>query len=352
MAVGMTSILASSPAAPGLGTLPLEGLALAAGAGPVDAGAGSGAVEDVLDIRVPPPAASATAEAGDAISIRELVRMEGSDAAVALYRVALRGGGLLMLRGEDVTARTDFTPQEFIELQFVAGAADSRQDLVVVARISRPDGSGIVDSTPAQVAVEVTGRRSLNAAAALRTAPDPEDAAVLRLAREAAVYRGFTGQARPALASVGDITARAGDSFSLRELLQPTSGAEPALYRVALRGGGTLMLRGEDVTARTDFTHQEFRELQFVAGEAGSLQELVIIARTGRPDGQGGLQGMVDSLPLRILAAVTGTRSLNAALALRTAPGPDEAAVLKLAREAGGYDGFTGQARPVLDLLA
>jgi hypothetical protein len=67
MAAGMTSILASSPAAPGLGTLPVEGLALAAGA---DSG-----------------------EAGDAISIRELVRMEGSDAAVALYRMGYAAAG-------------------------------------------------------------------------------------------------------------------------------------------------------------------------------------------------------------------------------------------------------------------
>jgi hypothetical protein len=82
------------------------------------------------------------------------------------------------------------------------------------------------------------------------------------------------------------------------------------------------MLRGEDVTARTGA-----RTARAACKHGGQPA----LAHPGGGDGHALAQ-----------------RRPGAA----TAPGPDEAAVLKLAREAGVYSSFAGQARPVLDLLA
>jgi hypothetical protein len=125
---------------------------------------------------------------------------------------------------------------------------------------------------------------------------------------------------------VGDFTAQAGDLFALNSLYDAGGGvfAEGAFYRVAMRddpsgtGGGRLILNGEDVTGRTEFTGLEFNALQFLAGPAGSAQDLLVVARTARADGSGGLTGIVDSPAVEITARVTGTRSINAMGALRS----------------------------------
>jgi hypothetical protein len=193
------------------------------------------ASQDVLDIRVPLPGGTFTAEAGDSLSLSELYDA-GPNAwsNVASYRVALRddpatpGGGRLLLRGVDVTDRTDFTPAEFNELQFIAGPDGARSDLVVVARSGKPDGQGgltsIVDSPAVQITASTTGTRSLNAAAALRTTPGADEAAFLRVAQEAALFAG-AGGTRPSLSTV--ITAD--DPALPLERLAERAGAFQAL---------------------------------------------------------------------------------------------------------------------------
>ncbi|WP_149540014.1 hypothetical protein [Siccirubricoccus phaeus] len=308
-----------------------------------------------------------TAEADDSLSVRELFDA-GPDAwdKVALYRVGLRddpstpGGGRLLLRGEDVTGRTDFTPAEFNELQFIAGPDGAKTDLVVVARSGTPDGKGglrsIVDSPAVQITASTTGTRSINAAAALRSLPGEDEAAFLRIAQDAALFSGVGTQTRPGLTTVGNFTAEADDSLSVRELFDAGAGAwdKVALYRVGLRddpstpGGGRLLLRGEDVTGRTDFTPAEFNELQFIAGPDGAKTDLVVVARSGTPDGKGGLRSIVDSPAVQITASTTGTRSINAAAALRSLPGEDEAAFLRIAQDAALFSGLGSQTRPAL----
>ncbi|WP_165943679.1 hypothetical protein, partial [Roseicella aquatilis] len=158
-------------------------------------------------------------------------------------------------------------------------------------------------------------------AAALRSVPEPGDAeaAFLRVAQDAALFTGL-GKTRPSLGTVGNVTADAGDSLGLRDLFDAGAGAWDSIarYRVALRddpatpGGGRLLLRGQDVSGRVDFTPAEFNELQFVAGPDGARTDLVVVARQGTPDGKGGLSGIVDSPAVQITASTTGTRSLNA----------------------------------------
>ncbi|MEN0074503.1 MAG: hypothetical protein AAGC69_08970 [Paracraurococcus sp.] len=341
----------------------------ASSASSAKAGATSGSVtapRDVLDVRVPLPGGTFTTEAGDSLGLRDL--FDAGDNAydtIARYRVALRddpstpGGGRLMLRGEDVTDRIDFTPAEFNELQFVAGPDGARTDLVVVARQGKSDGKGgligIVDSPAVQITASTTGTRSINAAAALRTPPEPGDgdAAFLRVAQGSALFNGLGGTTtRPSLSTAGNFTAEAGDSLGLRDLFDAGDNAYDtvALYRVALRddpdspGGGRLMLRGEDVTSRIDFTPAEFNELQFVAGPNGAGTDLVVVARQGKSDGKGGLTGIVDSPAVQITASTTGTRSINAAAALRTPPEPGDgdAAFLRVAQGSALFNGLGG----------
>ncbi|HEY8610768.1 MAG TPA: hypothetical protein VIL69_05680, partial [Roseomonas sp.] len=221
--------------------------------------AGNSGKADIVDIRVPLPAGAFTARAGDSYSVRELF---GSPSA-ELMRVALRGegGGRLLLRGEDVTGQTDFGPLDFNELQFVAGTDGSAQEIVAVARKGTKDESGvwrnIGDSEPVQITARVTGIRSLDAAAALRTEPGmgAADADFIAVAQDAAVFAVFGSRTAPILSAAGNITLKAGDSVALHDLFSTSGKAGTALYRVALRGdegspGGVLLLNGEEVTHR------------------------------------------------------------------------------------------------------
>jgi hypothetical protein len=311
-------------------------------------------------------AGNVTLKAGDAVALHDLFSVAGKTGA-ALYRVALRQdedspGGALVLNGTDVTDRTDFTPEEFNNLQFIAGPAGSAQDLLVVARAGTKGEDGtwrnIVDSPATEITASVTGTRSANAASALRTAVDPADgdANFLRVAQEATIFAPLGSRTAPTVSGAGEITVKAGDSLSLHDLF-PTSGkTEAALYRVALRddpdgpSGGRLMLNGEDVTARTDFSPVEFLGLQYVAGPEGGAQDLMVVARAGTPDGKGGLTGIADSPPALLRAAVTGTRSLNTAEALRTPvdPAASDADFMKVASEAALYAPLGSQVAPGL----
>jgi len=305
-------------------------------------------------------------KAGDTLALHDLFTA-GGKAATALYRVALRDDGArpgarLLLAGEDVTGRTDFTPEEFVNLQFRAGPAGGVPEILVVARAGTrgADGSwtGLVDSPAVAVTAAATGTRSANVAPALRGAVDPADpdAGFLRVAQEAAIFAGTTARPAPALSPVGDIGVKLGDSLSLRDLFPATGKVEPALYRVALRddpagpAGGRLLLNGEDVTHRTDFAPLEFLALQYVAGPAGGAQDLLVVARTGKEDGKGGLTNPADSPPALIRAAVTGLRTLNAAEALRTAidPAAADADFMTVASDAALHAPLGAQVAPAL----
>ncbi|TCZ50207.1 hypothetical protein, partial [Roseicella aquatilis] len=85
--------------------------------------AGSSTPRDVIGIQVPLPGGTFTADAGDSLGLRDLFDAgAGAWDSIARYRVALRddpatpGGGRLLLRGQDVSGRVDFTPAEFNEL--------------------------------------------------------------------------------------------------------------------------------------------------------------------------------------------------------------------------------------------
>jgi hypothetical protein len=308
-----------------------------------------------------------TLKAGDSVALHDLFTTGSGGAEAALYRVALRDdpdapGARLMLNGEDVTHRVDFTPEEFTNLQFVAGPDGSAADLLVVARAGTKDETGgwrnVVDSPAMQITASITGARSVNAAAALRTATNPGDAdtGFLTIAQEAAIFAPIAGRKAPAVSAIGDLTVKAGDTLSIRDLF-PTGGAvEPALYRVALRddpdgpGGGRLLLNGEDVTDRTDFTPMEFLALQYAAGPEGGAQDILVVARAGSNDGAGGLIAIADSTPALIHAAVTGTRSLNTAEALRTPldPAAADADFMTVAAEAMLYAPLGSQVAPSL----
>ncbi|HEY4254027.1 MAG TPA: hypothetical protein VGM87_22660, partial [Roseomonas sp.] len=54
---------------------------------------------------------------------------------------------------------------------------------------------------------------------------------------------------------------------------------------------------------------------------------------------------------VQITAGVTGSRSINAASALRTTPGADEAAFVKVVQDASLYTGISGTTRPTVTAI-
>ena len=309
----------------------------------------------IIDVRTPLPGAAITAEAGDHFALWDLFSAGREAWGVTMqYRVALRAdpgtpsGGRLLLDGSDVSDRMDFTRDEFLRLRFEAGAQGSRTDLLVVAR-RVGSGGAVTDSPAVQVTATTTGSRSLNAAEALRTEAGEDEAAFVRIAKEAALYRA-TGTGGPTLTTVGNFTAEAADHFALWDLF--SAGREAwgvtMQYRVALRAdpgtpsGGRLLLDGSDVSDRMDFTRDEFLRLRFEAGAQGSRTDLLVVARRV---GSGG--AVTDSPAVQVTATTTGSRSLNAAEALRTEAGEDEAAFVRIAKEAALYRA-TGTGGPTL----
>ena len=284
-----------------------------------------------------------TAAAGDKFALASLF---GGPATAQNYKVALRGdqappnGGQLMLSGADVSSRQNFSPYEFSQLSFVAGPSGSSQDLLVVAQTGTLANNDTltnpVDSPAIQITASVTGTRSINAAAALRTTPVGADAGFMALATQAAAATTAT---RPSLATIGNFTAAAGDQLALSSLYSAPATAGIQNYQVALRGdqaspnGGQLTLNGVDVSNRQNFSPYEFGQLSFVAGPSGSRQDLLVVAQTGTLNIDDTLKNPVDSPAVQITANITGTRSINAAAALRTATGTDTA-FIALAAEA------------------
>ena len=287
-----------------------------------------------------------TAAVGDTLALSSLYAVPAT-AGVQNYKVALRGdqaspnGGQLVLNGVDVSARQNFSPYEFGQLAFVAGPSGSKQDLLVVAQTGTLNNDDTlknpVDSAAIQITAGITGSRSINAAAALRT-PTGTDAGFVALAAEATT---LTGTKHANLTTVGNLTAAAGDRFALSGLYAGTAPAGGAIqnYKIALRSdqaapnAGTLLLYGADVSSRQNFSPYEFSQLAFVAGPAGSTQDLLVVAQTGTLNIDDTLKNPVDSPAVQITASVTGTRSLNAARALQTTPTGGDAAFVALARQ-------------------
>jgi hypothetical protein len=149
----------------------------------------------------------------------------------------------------------------------------------------------------------------------------------------------------------GTFTAVAGDTFSLSALVQGQVGKPGAVagYRIGLGdGSGHLLLNGSDVTDRTSFTADEFAHLTYRTGTDGSQQSLVIVAQTGIRQRDGSLTQEVDSPAVQITADATGSRSINAMNALRTAPTGTDANIVGIVQQAGIFSGFGGSARPTL----
>jgi len=323
---------------------------------------------DIIDIRSSSRSGTFTAAAGDLFLLGDLYTASApAGSSIANYKVALRrdpdtpDGGQLLLGDKNVTAQLSFTADEFSRLHFKAGASGSQQDLVVVAqlgtRLANGTLSNVTDSPAVQITASVTGTRSINAAGALLTQATGADANFVNTAQEASIFTGF-GQTRPGLSTVGNLTAAAGDLFSLGDLYTATApiGSSVANYKVALRrdpgapNDGQLLLGDKDVTAQLSFTADEFSRLHFKAGASGSQQDLVVVAQLGNRLANGTLSNVIDSPAVQITANVTGTRSINAAGALLTQATGADANFVNIAQEASIFTGF-GQARPGLSTV-
>ena len=326
---------------------------------------------DVVDLRNAQQSGGFTASAGDKFALSSLYTSTApAGSVVQNYKVALRSdqaapyAGQLLLAGVDVSSRQSFSPYEFSQLSFVAGPLGSKQDLLVVAQtgtLANDDTlTNPVDSPAVQITASVTGTRSINAAAALQTTPTGADAAFVALAQEATTLNGTTTSTtgatatssvtkRASLATVGNLTASAGDRFALASLYTATAPAGGLVqnYKVAFRGdqappyAGQLTLAGIDVSSRQSFSPYEFSQLSFVAGPLGSTQDLLVVAQTGTLANDDTLTNPVDSPAVQITASVTGTRSINAAAALQTTPTGADVLFLGLAQEAAALNGIT-----------
>ncbi len=327
--------------------------------------ASSSAPVDVISISNALVAGNFTAQAGDSYRMVGLFKAgAASGQTIAGYRVALGDGdgtgGQLWLAGNNVTGQTDFTADEFAQLTYVAGTAGSGS-LTVVAQTGTRLANGTltreIDSPAVQIAANVTGTRSINAMNALATqlaATDP-DADIASIAQQAGIFTGWSGAAQPTLQTAGNFTAQAGDSYRMGGLFKAgaASGQTIAGYRVALGDGdgtgGQLWLGGNNVTGQTDFTADEFAQLTYVAGTAGS-QSLTVVAQTGTRLANGTLTREIDSPAVQIAANVTGTRSINAmnALATQLAATDPDADIASIAQQAGIFTGWSGAAQPTL----
>ncbi len=331
------------------------------------ASASPGSPTDIVDIRSS-RSGTFTAVADDLFSLNDLYTATApAGSSIAGYKVALRSdqappnAGQLLLGDKDVTGQLSFTADEFSRLHFKAGPSGSQQDLVVVAQLGTrlADGtlSKVIDSPAMQITASVTGTRSINAVGALLTRAAGSDADFINTAQEASIFTGL-GQARPSLASVGNLSAAADDLFSVGDLYTATApaGSSIAGYKVALRSdqappnAGQLLLGDKDVTGQLSFTADEFSRLHFKAGPSGSTQDLVVVAQLGTRLADGTLSKVIDSPAVQITASVTGTRSINAVGALLTRAAGSDADFINTAQEASIFTGL-GQARPSLSTV-
>jgi hypothetical protein len=194
-------------------------------------------------------------------------------------------------------ATTLFTPTQFNNLQYTAGTTS---DDIIVSALTTTG----VSSNALQITNTINGTRSINGANALIN----QDQYTL-VAQTASIFTQILPHTTPGIASVGNFTSQAGDTYNLPELFQaaaPSSGSIK-FYNVAQRGGGTLTLSGVAVGAQTLFTATQFTQLQYVAGAGGTSDDIVVTAETAAG---------VSSEAIQITNTVTGTRSLNASNAL------------------------------------
>jgi hypothetical protein len=171
------------------------------------------------------------------------------------------------------------------------------------------------------------------------------------LVKEAGILTGI-GSGRPTLTTDGNFTAVADDTYRLGSLFKGSAPAGQSIagYRVAMGGGGQLLLDGLDVSDRTSFTATEFGRLSYNVGAGnpdGSQQSLVVVAQTGKRLADGTLSKVTDSLAVQITATVGSTRSINAMNALSTADLGADANITALVKESGILSGI-GAGRPTL----
>ena len=315
--------------------------------------------QDIVDIQSD-TGGSFTADAGDAFLLSSLYTASGTSAVG--YKVALGDGsgdaGELLLNGQDVTGQSSFTADQFADLEYVAGGQGSSNSIDVLAQSGTLQAGGTigdeVDSATVQLTANVTGTRSLSAAPALLTSPTGTDADEIAIAQSASIFTGFNGAAAPTLTTVGNFTSDGSDAYSVSDLFTATapSGGNVVGYKVALGddsgNNGQLLLNGKNVTGQTSFTAAQFADLQYVSGASGSSESLEVVAQSGKLNTDGTISNEIDSPAVQITNSVTGTRSINAANALLTAPTGTDAASIAIAQSANIFTGFNGAARPTL----
>jgi hypothetical protein len=298
-----------------------------------------------------------TATAGDVYRMSGLFKASvPTGQTIAGYRVALGdGGGKLQLGGVDVSDRTSFSADEFARLTYTAGADGSEQSLLVIAQTGTRGRDGSlsqeIDSAAVQIGADVTGNRSINSMNALSTVPSGADARIVGVVKQAGIFNGLAGSTPPTLQTDGNFTAVAGDALRLSNLFKASAPAGKAIagYQVALGDGdGKLSLNGSDVSDRTSFTADEFAHLTYTMGADGSQQSLVVVAQTGTRRSDGSLSQEVDSAPVQIAAAASGSRSINAMAALRTTPTGKDADIVGIVQQAGIFSGLAGSTRPTM----
>jgi hypothetical protein len=316
---------------------------------------------------------------------------------IARYEIALRGDGAFAYKGGLITGpsasaaaiaaftaaggtivgnRITVAPALLGNVQFSAGASTS--DIVAVAQsdVFSTSGSviGAVDSKALQITADTTGTRSINALGALDTTPLGNDAQFVSLGQEANIFSGFGTNKRPGLASVGDITAVAGDIFNLASLYagaDPAGGVNPiARYELALRGDGAFAYRGGLITgpsasaaAIAAFTAAGgtivgnqitvnptlLSNVEVSAGATSS--DVIAVAQSDVFSASGGVIGTVDSQGVQLTVSTTGTRSLNSLNALSTNPLGSDAQFVALGQEANIFSGFGTNKRPTVSTV-
>src|SRR5579859_4918279 len=326
-------------------------------------GSSSANPADTVSISDAAQAGSFTAEQGDVYRLSDLFRGSApSGQTIATYRVALDNRGdvtaRLLLNGVDVSSQTTFTPDQFSDLTYRSGALGSQQSITVAAQTGTKLANGtltkVTDSQAVQIIASVGATRSVNALNALVDPPSGPYGNIADVVSQAGIFTGFVGSGQPTLQTDGNFTAVSGERYRLSDLFAASapSGQTVAQYRVALGdGSGHLWLNGSDVSGQTTFSTNDFAKLTYTTGDAGSQQDLVVVAQTGTRLPNGTLTQVTDSTPVQITAAVSGSRSFNAMNALVDTPGGADGAIADIASEASILVGFAGSGRPSLNTV-
>lgn len=330
-----------------------------------DGSGGSSAANpvDTVSISNAAQVGSFTAVPGDVYRLSDLFRGSApSGQTIATYRVALDNRGdataRLLLNGVDVSSQTTFTPDQFSDLTYQAGALGSQQSVTVAAQTGTKLANGtlvrVTDSQAVQITAAVGATRSVNALNALVDPPSGPYGNIADVVSQAGIFTGFVGSGRPTLQTEGNFTAVSGERYRLSDLFAASapSGQTVAQYRVALGdGSGHLWLDGTEVSGQTTFSASDFAKLTYTTGDAGSQQDLVVVAQTGTRLPNGTLTQVTDSTPVQITAAASGSRSFNAMNALVDTPGGADGTIADIASEASILVGFAGSGRPSLNTV-